>query len=140
MVFVGMIQTSRRAASPARAFWFACVATAFIASVPQAAELAVPILEEGGDGQAANCASSVVGGLPRGRDGFLAVRSGPGADYAKLAELKNGETVIVFQTRGEWAGIVYRTQNVTCSSKSTRPIAYDRKGWVNTKWLKPLAG
>lgn len=123
-----------------RAFWFASVATAFVASVLQAAELDVPILEEGGDGQAANCASSIVGGLPRGRNGFLAVRSGPGTEYAKLAELQNGETVIVFQTSGEWAGIVYRTQNVTCSSKSTRPIEYERKGWVHTKWLKPLAG
>jgi hypothetical protein len=105
-----------------------------------AADLAVPIFEEGGDGQAANCMSSVVGDLPRGREGFLAVRSGPGSDFAKLAQLKNGETVVVFQTKGEWAGVVYRTTNVTCSSKTTRPVTYEKKGWVHSKWLKPLAG
>lgn len=104
------------------------------------ATLAVPILETGGDGQAANCMSSVVAVLPRGRDGFLAVRAGPGETYAKLAELKNGEAVMVFQTTGEWAGVVYRTAKVTCVSRTTKPVAYERKGWVHTKWLKPLAG
>lgn len=112
----------------------------FSAAAALAATLAVPILETAGDGQTANCMSSVVAGLPRGRDGFLAVRAGPGEAYAKLAELKNGETVLVFQTSGEWAGVVYRTAKVTCVSRTTKPVAYERKGWVHTKWLTPLAG
>ena len=110
------------------------------AAAALAASLVVPILETGGDGQAANCMSSVVAGLPRGRDSFLAVRAGPGETYAKLAELKNGETVLIFQTSGEWAGVVYRTAKVTCVSRTTKPISYERKGWVHTKWLTPLAG
>ena len=50
-------------------------------------DLDVPITEEGGDGQMANCSSSTVYGLEAGEDGFLAVRSGPGTQYRKIDEL-----------------------------------------------------
>jgi Bacterial SH3 domain len=105
-----------------------------------AADLDVPILEQGGDGQAANCASSVVAGLSAGGDGFLAVRSGPGTGYRKLDELYNGDVVIVFAQQGPWYGVVYRTARVTCASTTDRAIQYPNKGWVHGKWLKPLAG
>lgn len=102
--------------------------------------LEVPVMEEGGDGQAANCSSSTVAGLKASGDGFLAVRSGPGGRYRKLAELHNGDEVIVFEKRGQWAGIVYRTGNVGCASTKTRAVTYRKKGWVNVRWLKDLAG
>lgn len=102
--------------------------------------LDVPVIEQGGDGQAANCMSSVVSGLQAGGEGFLAVRSGPGTQYRKLEELHNGDVVIVFEYRGSWAGIVYRTSEVRCSSTTTAPVTYERKGWVHTNWLRPLAG
>ena len=102
--------------------------------------LDVPVMEEGGDGQAANCASSTVAGLKANGDGFLAVRSGPGSRYRKLTELHNGDKVIVFERRGEWAGIVYGTSKVECYSAKTRPVPYRKKGWVNARWLKDLAG
>lgn len=105
-----------------------------------AAELDVPVIEEGGDGQMANCASSTVAGLdPRG-DGFLAVRSGPGSQYRKIGELHNGDVVYEFDRKGDWAGIVWGESSVNCSSTTTRPVPYRNKGWVHRKWLKDLAG
>ena len=103
-------------------------------------ELDVPVLEQGGDGQMANCASSMVTGLKAYGDGFLAVRSGPGSEYRKIDELHNGDVVLVFEQRGEWAGVVYRTANVTCSSTKTHAVTYKNKGWVHTNWLKDIAG
>ena len=85
-----------------------------------AAELDVPVIEEGGDGQMATCASSTVAGLdPRG-DGFLAVRSGPGSQYRKIGELHNGDVVYEFDRKGDWAGIVWGESSVNCSSTTTR--------------------
>jgi len=101
-------------------------------------DLDVPIVEQGGDGQMANCASSKVAGLKPGS--MLSVRSGPGTQYRKIAELKAGEVVFVYAVEGSWAGVVYRTSNVTCASTTTRPVPYDNKGWVHTDWLKELAG
>lgn len=79
-------------------------------------------------------------GVKSGGDGFLAVRSGPGSQFRKLDELHNGEVVVVFENRGDWAGIVYRTPNFKCSSTKTRAVSYRNKGWVHSRWLKPLAG
>lgn len=110
------------------------------AQKPPRAALDVPVMEQGGDGQMANCMSSRVTGLKAGGDGFLAVRSGPGTKYRKIDELRNGDEVIVFDVRGKWAGVVYGTSNVACSSTKTRPVPYDRKGWVHTKWLQEVAG
>ncbi len=117
------------------------IAGAFsVTSIASANDLDVPVLEQGGDGQAANCASSVVSGLKADGDRFLAVRSGPGSQYRKIDELHSGEIVIVFENRGEWAGIVYRTSKVNCASTKTHPVTYKKKGWVRTKWLKDFAG
>ncbi|MEF0938601.1 hypothetical protein [Rhizobium sp. BR 362] len=109
------------------------------ATPPPAGGLDVLIVEQGGDGQAANCGSSVVAGLKANGDGFLAVRSGPGGQYRQLDALHNGDMVFVFDQRGKWAGIVYGTSNVKCSSTQNRPVPYANKGWVSTNWLKPVA-
>jgi hypothetical protein len=114
--------------------------TLTVTRIALANDLDVPVLEEGGDGQAANCASSMVSGLKADGDGFLAVRSGPGSQYRKIDELHNGEIVIVFDNRGKWAGVVYRTSNVECSSTETHPVTYKKRGWVHTDWLKDVAG
>lgn len=107
---------------------------------PAGAALDVPVMEQGGDGQMANCMSSRVTGLRAGGDGFLAIRSGPGTKYRKIGELHNGDEVIVFDVRGKWAGVVYGTSYVACSSTKVRPVPYDRKGWVHTNWLQEIAG
>ena len=115
----------------------AILATAVAA---HANDLDVPVLEQGGDGQAANWWSAMVSGLKADGDGFLAVRSGPGSQYPKIDELLNGEIVIVFQNRDKWAGVVYRTPNATCHSTKTHPVPYEKKGWIRTDWLKDVAG
>lgn len=116
----------------------ACLLTLSLPAL--AAKLDVPVMEQRGDGQMANCTGSVVAGLdPRG-DGFLAVRSGPGTQYRKIGELHNGDEVTVFDQKGDWAGIVWSEPSVTCSSTKTRPVPYRNKGWVHRKWLKHVAG
>ena len=109
-------------------------------------ELDVPIIERGDyddvpDAEVQEilptCLISAVAGLSA--DGFLAVRSGPGAQYRKLAELHNGDIVYVFERKGEWRGIAYDTdRSFQCLSPKTRPVTYRNKGWVHGKWIKDL--
>lgn len=103
-------------------------------------DLDVSIFERGSDGQAASCASSRVSGLKSGGDGYLSVRSGPGTQYRKIDELRNGDLVFVFEVNGDWAGVVYKTSSVTCSSTETRPVPFERRGWVHQNWLEDVAG
>ncbi|MCV0429452.1 MAG: peptidoglycan-binding protein [Roseibium sp.] len=104
------------------------------------ADLDVAIIEYGGDGQAATCASSVVAGLNSKGDGFLAVRSGPGPDYRKIDELHNGDVVYAFDQKGDWVGVAYNDASIDCASQTTRPVQSDYQGWVHRKWLNDLAG
>ncbi len=115
----------------------AILATAVAA---HANDLDVPVLEQGGDGQAANCWSAMVSGLKADGDGFLAVRSDRAASIARSTNSIIGEIVIVFDSRGKWVGVVYRTPNATCHSTKTHPVPYRKKGWVHTDWLKDVAG
>jgi len=103
-------------------------------------DLEVPVIEQGGDGQVANCFSSTVLRPPQNSSEALAVRTGPGGQYSRIDELRPGEVVSVFDVRGDWGGIVYRTSHVRCSSRKTHAVPYKNKGWVNMKYLKDLAG
>lgn len=111
-----------------------------------ASKLDVPIIEHGeynddsGGEMLPTCTSSTVAGLDPNGDGFLAVRSGPGSQYRKLAELRNGDVVYEFDHKGKWRGVVYGTPSVKCLTTKTRPVTYPNKGWVHSKWLKDLAG
>lgn len=116
------------------------VAAATLPTVVLAKDLDVPIHVQGGDGQAATCATSRVSGLNPNGDNFLAVRSGPAEKYRELDELHNDEVVTVYEVIGKWAGVVYRTTNPDCYSARTRPISLPRKGWISTKWLVDVAG
>lgn len=94
---------------------------------PAAAQvLDVPFVVDGGDGQAAWCATSIVTGLDPAGDGFLAVRSGPGSQYRKIDEIYNGDIVSTCDARGAWVAIVYGPSK--------------RKGWVHGRWLQDRAG
>jgi hypothetical protein len=128
--------TKRRLTLAALGLVSAIVATGAVL----ANSLDVPVMEAAGDGQMANCTSSAVTGLRAGGDGFLAVRTGPGSQYRKIDELRNGEVVVIFDIRDQWAGVVYRTANMRCSSRTARAVTYGNKGWVHTRWLKDVAG
>lgn len=102
--------------------------------------LDVPVIEQGGDGQAANCSSSIVAGLKPGGDGFLSVRTGPGTQFRKIDELHNGDVVLVYDGRGDWAAVAYKVERADCASTTTREVLHKNTGWVHTKWLRDLAG
>lgn len=78
------------------------------------------------DDQAAGCLFARVGGLDPKGDGFLAVRSGPGANHRKIDELHNGDEVRPCERKGQWSGISYGEPR--------------RKGWVHRNWLVDIDG
>lgn len=123
-----------------KALFTALPAVAF-ATALAAQSLDVPVMERA-DEDLDTCAYGKVTGLKADGDGFLAVRSGPGTQFAKIDELVNEDEIWLFEQRGKWIGIAYGTSNVDCS-----PINADRelqtngkKGWVHENWIIVLAG
>ncbi|MBO9465571.1 hypothetical protein J7443_10060 [Tropicibacter sp. R15_0] len=117
----------------------------------QADSLDVMIYERGGDGQVAECTLDMVEGLNTERDGFLSVRSGPGASFRQIDQLHNGDFVITFDIRGDWAGVYYgrghelieNGNEIGCGyvGEGQRPVPYPgKKGWVHRNWLVLVAG
>lgn len=104
-----------------------------------AGRLDVPVIEQAGDGHMATCYSATVAGLKPGGDGFLAVRTGPGAQYRKIAEIHNGHVVYVFDSKGKWRGVAFGRSNGTCSATRTHRVR-GKVGWVHSNWLRDLAG
>ncbi len=113
------------------------LAAAILAAPAPAQQLDVPVSAPGGDGQAADCASSTVSGLDPNGDGFLSVRTGPGTGYRKIDELHEGDVVVVCDGQGAWAGVFYTGSNAGTGFVDEHP---PRAGWVHTNWLRDLAG
>ncbi len=119
---------------------------AMIWAVPKLAAtqgLDVPVREMAGDGEAATCGVSEVRGLKSGGDGFLAIRSGPGTNYAKLGELHNGDRVTSFASKGDWVGIATNSAiidqpGVCANSGPARDLTGRGLGWVHGNWLRYL--
>jgi len=114
-----------------------------LAPLPLAAQppLAVPVVGICGDGQTADMFSSTVTGLKANGDGFLAVRSGPGSNYAKIDELHNGDVVFTLLRKGPWHGVIYGARSRTfCRGARQYPTPESPQGWVHGNWLKDLAG
>jgi hypothetical protein len=78
------------------------------------------------DDQAAGCLAARVQGLDPNGDGFLAVRTGPGTNYRKIDELRNGASVRPCAREGAWWGIYYGDPR--------------RKGWVHGNWIGDILG
>lgn len=118
-----------------------CALGLAVLSLPALAnDLDVPITENPyRDCQAAWYSIGQVQGLKADGDGFLAVRSGPGSDYRKLDEVYNGDQLQIFEKRGSWYGVVYRSngEDFGCST-TPRPLPYTFKGWVHQNWVKVL--
>jgi Bacterial SH3 domain len=117
--------------------------TLTLAGGASAQDLEVPIFEYGSDGQAASCFTSVVSGLQANGDGFVAVRSGPGTQYRKIDDIHNGDVVTVYDTKGQWFGVMYGETTGRCNfvgvGKKRRVTYPGKKGWVNRNWLKDFA-
>lgn len=119
-------------------------------SIGAAPPRAVPV-EVGGSAEWDACGSlGEVRGLKAGGDGFLAVRAGPGADYAMLDRLGNGRQVYVCATRGRWISIVYAAADSNAgeagcgvSSAIAKARVYPgpcKSGWVHSSWIEIIAG
>lgn len=73
------------------------------------------------DAQAACFGVATVMGLDPAGDGFLAVRTGPGSDFAKIGEVHNGDVLGTYAQEGDWVGISFGPD--------------ERLGWVHGNWL-----
>jgi hypothetical protein len=87
----------------------------------------------------------VVTGLNPQGDNFLAVRSGPGPDFAKIDELYQGERVLLCDERGQWLGIAYTRDDADCgvAGPQAERTAYAgpcRSGWVFRSYITVVAG
>jgi len=107
----------------------------------RAGDLEVPVMVRA-DGDLDTCALGGVTGLNPKGDNFLAVRSGPGTNYAMIDKLHAKDQVWMFGQQGSWVGVVYGVNELSCS-----PVAKDhayqgpgKKGWVHKKFLIILAG
>lgn len=83
----------------------------------------------------------VVGLNPKG-DNFLAVRSGPGAKFRQLDKIHTNDLVWMFQYTGDWIGVVYGSDDISCSPiKADKPyVGPGKKGWVFKKFITLIAG
>ena len=103
--------------------------------------LDVPVVEMA-DGDFDTCAVGEVHGLNPDGDNFLAVRSGPGSSYEMIDKLKTGDQVWMFSEQGNWMGVVYGSDQISCDPIKKDRV-YDgpgRKGWIFNKYVKMIAG
>ncbi|MEM9278469.1 MAG: SH3 domain-containing protein [Pseudomonadota bacterium] len=88
------------------------------------------------------CSFGKVANLNPEGDNFLAVRSGPGTGSAMIDKIFKGDKVWVFNLDGDWMGIVYGVEEVSCPPVES-PREYQgpgKKGWVFGKYIKQIAG
>jgi hypothetical protein len=126
----------------------AALAVASLVSPASAGErLTVPVIVYA-DQDTDSCSSGDVEGLnPRG-DGFLAVKAGPGENFARIDKLYNGQHVYICGYHGDWYAVVYASRasdpvgcNVMQGWRKTMPyIGPCRSGWVHKRWVGNLAG
>lgn len=111
----------------------------------QSAPAAVPVMVGGmADLDACGAVGKVVGLNPKG-DNFLAVRSGPGTNFPKLDELREGALVTLCAEETGWLGIVYSHDDTDCGVSTPRPERAPyrgpcRSGWVSRRYVSPIAG
>ncbi len=94
------------------------------------------------DVDACSGTGSVRGLNPQG-DNFLAVRSGPSANFTKLDELHTDDIVYLCDVAGKWLGVVYARDDTECGVFVPWPRARPytgpcRVGWVFRKYVRPL--
>jgi uncharacterized protein YgiM (DUF1202 family) len=87
---------------------------------------------------AGDCTGRVVGVQPLSRydhdagNGFLAVRSGPGARHAQTGEVYAGDMVSVYDRRGEWYAVT--CMEGACINPLWGPAT--PSGWVHRKFVR----
>ena len=123
-----------------------------ICTAPLAAEVdSIPIVIGGNDVMDACPSVGTVKGLNAKGDGFLSVRSGPGTKFLEKDRLIAGALFYMCDgksARGsDWVGIVYSKNMNTDTCGVTSAIeditVYKgpcKWGWINSKWVKVVAG
>ncbi|WP_010140803.1 hypothetical protein [Oceanicola sp. S124] len=84
---------------------------------------------------ARNCEPAVFLGEGPGPGGGLPIRTGPGEVYRTRQELSHGDTFLVFEYRGPWAGIVYGHNREVCGAQVRRVVSAPRQGWVPVQYI-----
>lgn len=74
----------------------------------------VPVYVGGNDGLDACMSSGTVIGLDPNGDGWLAVKSGPGLNFARVDVLYNGQNVSICDQVGPWMAVVYSKRRQDC--------------------------
>jgi len=134
------MRRSCRLAAATLGIWLLGEGLAFSGSV-----LDVPVMTGGAtDSDACGTSGKVIGLDPQG-DGFLAVRSGPGVGYRRIAKLRNGDEVFMCATAGNWIGIVFSPEKKDCGTGTPRPKREPYQGpclagWVYRSYIAMQAG
>ena len=82
----------------------------------------------------------------KGSDQFLALRSGPGKNYAIVAKLKNGQQFAMCDSKPGWIGIIVfpnATDRCGADDPIKKPTAYPGpcpSGWVAEKYVLSTSG
>lgn len=84
---------------------------------------------------ARNCEAAVFLGEGPGEDGSFPIRTGPGEEYRTRQGLTHGDTFLVFEYRGAWAGIVYGHNREVCGALERREVNAPRQGWVPVRYI-----
>jgi hypothetical protein len=123
-----------------------CLFLAALACQPaQAGAKPVPVMIGGERDLDACSAVGVVSGLDPKPTSTLAVRSGPGLQFARIDRLASGTRVWLCDPQGDWVGIVYGRADQDCGvstpSAQRRPYTGPcAAGWVFHKYISLLAG
>lgn len=101
----------------------------------------------GGDPEFSACGPlGVVRGLTPGGDGFLAWRSGPGADTRLVDTLREGDAVYFCESVSGWIGVVVYPPNPLIDCGVMEPIVLKqpysgpcKTGWVSKNFIEVVA-
>ncbi|MFD1343383.1 SH3 domain-containing protein [Litorisediminicola beolgyonensis] len=69
----------------------------------------------------------LVKGLDPNGDGFLALRAGPGTNYAQIGSLHNGDAAYIYGGRGKWLYV----ENGSMNGREAK-----FRGWIYNAWCE----
>ena len=89
---------------------------------------------------ARNCDPAVFLALSDPATEQLVVRAGPGPQYRQRSVLSHGDTFLVFEYRGAWAGIAYGHNREVCGAQEKREMRATHRGWIPVQGISFLPG
>ena len=129
--------------------WLALVLALVLASTASAqVRPEVPIYIQASNWEDGCSINGVVRGLDPHGDGFLAVKSGPSLNFARIDKLHNGAQVYICAQVGDWYGVVYSkkgglSEYCNVSTPWPRSLPYTgpcSSGWVYRRYIEGFAG